>query len=500
MSSAASSAPGRAGLFKDIARGSGIYFLGIVLQRLAGILMIPITTRCLTPADYGIADLLEQTTSALSLLLGLGLSSSLGYFYFRSDSPEERRTVASTTILGATMLGLVATLVCQPFSAPLARLVFRDPSASRYFRVLFFAFPLSFAVDAMSTLLRVENRPGTYTLMSGLRLGLRLIGVIVLVALLGLRVTGLVWTSLITGAISTAVLAAYWRRSLKLKFDLAVFIRTARYASPLALGGLAMLFLHVGDRFLLPHYRPMSDLGIYVLAYKFGILVSYVYSTFQIYWSAQAFQIMRRADSDAVFTRIFTYVSAGLSFIGLALIVLSRPALRIMAGPAFQGAAELVPVIVIAYCFRSVGDFLRCLFLTEGRPSYDAICSWLGAGLCLAGYVFLIPKYGIWGAAYATVASFAVMTVVAVVWTYRLRPYRVERRRLLKIGIALAVAILPHLASRGASLSLSIGLAVLSVALFPSLLLLLRFPTPGELKTGRAILARMTSAAQLRSL
>ena len=55
MSSAAPGAPSTSrALFKDIARGSGVYFIGFIVQRLAGILMMPITTRFLSPADYGI--------------------------------------------------------------------------------------------------------------------------------------------------------------------------------------------------------------------------------------------------------------------------------------------------------------------------------------------------------------------------------------------------------------------------------------------------------------
>jgi hypothetical protein len=40
--------------------------------------MIPITTRFLTPADYGVADLLEQSFAVISMLLGGRLASALG--------------------------------------------------------------------------------------------------------------------------------------------------------------------------------------------------------------------------------------------------------------------------------------------------------------------------------------------------------------------------------------------------------------------------------------
>ena len=130
---------------------------------------------------------------------------------------------------------------------------------------------------------------------------------------------------------------------------------------------MAVFFIHFGDRFFLPHYRPLAELGIYVLAYKLGMLLAVIYSAFQIYWNAQVYQIMQRRDADAVFARLFTYVVLGLSFFGLGIVVASPPALKILAAPGFQGAAALVPVIVAAYYMRGIGDFLRCLFLSSRR-------------------------------------------------------------------------------------------------------------------------------------
>jgi len=171
--------------------------------------------------------------------------------------------------------------------------------------------------------------------------------------------------------------------------------------------------------------------------------------------------------------------------------VCSPPALRIMVAPAFRGAAGLVPLIVAAYYFRAIGDFVRCLFLVEDRPGYDAVCNWVGAVICGAGYLLLIPKYGIWGAAYATLAAFVLLAGLSIVWTWRLRPYHVEAARLLKVGAACAAAFVPYFALSHATLAVSIGSATLSLVLFPMALWVLRFPTPGEWTLALAAAGRL---------
>jgi O-antigen/teichoic acid export membrane protein len=456
--------------------------------------MIPITTRFLSPADYGVADLLEQSTSVISLLLGGRLASALGYFYFQADSEEARRPVVSTTILGAAALGLLAAVALWPLSGRLSQLVFGDVSAGRYFRIVFVGFPSMFALDAIFTLYRVENRPGLYTAMSLLRMALHMTGIVVLVALLRLRVAGMMLAAVISFGVMAAGMGIGVFRRMTPAFDLRVFGRMVRYATPLALGGLAAAFMNFGDRFILPHYRSLGELGIYVLAYKIGMLMTFIYGSFQIYWSAQVFQIMRRDDAEPVFARMFTYVILGMSFSGVAIAVGARPALRLMAAPAFQGAAALVPVIVAAYCVKGIGDFLRCLFLAEGRPGYDAVCNWVGAVGCLGAYLLLIPKFGAWGAAYATLAAFIAVGIVSAVWTYRLRPYRVESGRLAKICVASAAAAAPYAAIHPSSLLGLIGLPALCLALFPLVLWILRFPTAGELQLGWKALRSLAQA------
>jgi O-antigen/teichoic acid export membrane protein len=289
------------------------------------------------------------------------------------------------------------------------------------------------------------------------------------------------------------ILMVYCFRRERPTFERHLFVRMAKFAAPIGLSWLAMFIVNFGDRFILAHYRLFSDMGIYDLAYKFGMLFSAIYSNFANYWSAQVFQIMKRDDADTVFPRLFTYVFVGTSFCALGLVVCARPGLTLFVGPSFRRAAVLIPIIVAAYYLSALSHFLRSLFLAAGRPGYDAASGWMGAAVCLAGYLILIPKHGIWGAAVATLISFVAMAAISVVWTYRLYHYRVEGGRIVKVVLALAAgltpfALLPHGAVTG-----QMGAAALSMAVFPAALWLLRFPTRGEMEAGRSVMRRFAA-------
>lgn len=483
MSSAQSAtAPTSRSLFKDILQGSGIYSIAQILPTATSLLLVPITTRFLTPADYGIQDLMSQVFVVLSALLGWYYSVALGYFYFRAE-PEARYRVVGTSALGALTLGLLACLVCYPAAGLLSLTIFPHFPAAPYLRLMFLLMPPSFVTDALMTWLRVANRPAFYVGLCALRAVVTVVFVAWFVGLLRMGIWGVLYSTAVSSLLTVLLLGAYWLVSEGPAFDWHLFLRMARYAAPLGLGGLAMFIMHFGDSFILPHFRPYDDLGLYRLAYKIAMMVSTIYGAFAIYWNAQVFQIMRRDDADTVFARLFTYVVLGTSFVSLGLIVCARPTLRKMAGPAFQDAWVLVPVLVIAYFFRSISEFMRSLFLEAGRPGIDAVITWLGAAVCIGAYAGLIPFFGVWGAAYATLIAFGVLAAIAIVWSYRLRRYRVEGTRLVKIAAATAATGGVWLLSRG--FGSSFGALVLSAALsltaYPLTLWVLRFPTPGEL-------------------
>ena len=483
-------------LFKGMLRGSALYTAALFGQRLISIALLPINTRFLTPADYGVLDLIEQISVVVSLLLGSGFGAAMGYFYYEKDSPESRRSVVDTTLIGATGIGAITGLLGLLFSHPVSVAVFGSGNYQFYLQLSFYAMPASFLLEAAFTWLRVEDRAGLFALASLARMGLTALGVVLLLAVFRLGVLGMLLTSIGVIVICAVGLGAYAIRA-RPRFDWSLFVRMFLFSLPIGYSGIAMFVIHFGDRFILPHYRPFSELGLYSVAYKISMLISFIYASFHNYWSAQVYQIFKREDAKIVFGRTFTYVALVLTSAALALLLATRPLLKILTTAAFQSAAAVVPLLLAAYFIRSLGEFFRCIFVVEGRPSCDAICNWIGATVCVTGYFALIPPYGIWGAAIATAITFVVITAISVIWSYRIRPYQLETRRLLKMGIAGGTVVAAYVLVPVQSLPAQIGWAALLLAAFPALLWTLRFTTPGERQLAEAAAGRV--AVRLRS-
>jgi O-antigen/teichoic acid export membrane protein len=480
-------------VFKGAFQGTVIYSIPLIGQRVAGIFILSVVTRVLTTADMGMVSLLDQVSGVLSILLCNAFSSALGYFYFQKSDAADREKAVGTCLGGALLLGILGMAIFWPAMGIMARTVFRSEEALRYLPFALLCLPTAFLLEAQMGWLRVEDRQMAFARISVLRMILTVGGIGVLVGVFKVHVMAYPATTL---AVQTAVcilLAIYLFRSMRPRFSTEEFIGMLHFAVPLQLSGIAMFVINFGDQFVLRHYRSFSEVGIYSLAYRLGMIVAVAYGAFQMYWNAQVYRIMRMDDAETVFARLFTYAVLLVSGITVVLTVCAKPGLHILVAPAFREAAGLVPLLAAANAIRSIAEFLRCRFLAAGRPGYDAWSNWIGLAVCVALYFWLIPWLGMWGGAMATAATFAAMFAISAAWTYRVKPYELERVRLLKLGVVLTVIGILYYAIPVESLVMQVVWSAVLVAMMPAGLCLLRFPTPGEWEAVRNVTGRVIS-------
>jgi O-antigen/teichoic acid export membrane protein len=469
-------------LGRDILRGTGIYSLALIAPKLASILLLPIYTRQLTPADYAVMDLLDLACNLLAMLFGSNLSAALFFFYFKKEDPEWRRVVSSTNMIGCVLVGAVFGGLGAVFAEPLCQLVFKHTEHAGLFRMTFLTIGFSFALESLLSWIRAENQPELYTGISIVRLALVVCGTMAFLVAMRMGIQGILLSNLLVTVAITVALGIYAIRKVGLGFDTGLLWQMAKYVLPVGIGSLALFVLNFADRFVLQRSVSMTELGQYSVAYKIGMLMAFVHGAFHTYWTSRAYEILKRPDRAELFAKLFTYLMALLSFAGLALVVATRPALTLLATKAYHEAALVVPVIVLAYVVRGAGDFLRILFAVHQKLEWDALCNWLGAGVCFALYLWWIPLYGTWGAAYATLVSFAFVYVVVSLRVKTLQPFTLETSRLMRLlgfGCMLGYASITLTPTDNVAVQVLLGM--LFLALYPLLLWGSGFFRTGEL-------------------
>ena len=405
--------------------------------------MLPVYTRYLTAADYGVLELLDLTVNIIGMLIGVRLGSALFYFYTAAGDRKRKDELVSTTLLGALILGAVTGGLAIWAAPQLSRLVFGSPAYARYFQLFFAGFAGDFVIEIGYCCLRLLDFPWTYFRVSIGRLLVQMTISAVLLVHFHLGVMAILLSSFSTGLVVSLYMGWYVLRGIRISFTVRTFVAMARYAAPLGLGSLAMFFLHFGDRFFLKSSVSLSDIGVYSVAYKLGMLVAYLQTTFTLFWNSQMYSIVERPNGERIYARTCTYLTLVMAFSTVVLGVFARPLVESMLGREFQRVSDFVPIIAVAYVIRGVGEYFTCVFFLEKKTVHVAVTTWAAAAVCLAGYALLIPRFQLWGAIAATLGGFSVLLVAGYWLGQRVRRFEFELARLVKIAAGmLAVLVL----------------------------------------------------------
>jgi O-antigen/teichoic acid export membrane protein len=230
------------------------------------------------------------------------------------------------------------------------------------------------------------------------------------------------------------------------------------------------------DKLIIKAYLPLSSVGIYNLGHKFGLVMSVVVISINRAWMPNYYELMKQqgADHGGEIRRAF---AVWLSAVGAICIVgsaLARDVIQWATTPAYYDAWTVVPVILVGYMFQGVYFFMGGpIFYFKKTHVLPAIT--VGTALFNVGLnTIMIPRYGIMGAAFTNLASFALLAVV----TYLVgRRYFDPRFDLWRTSLLLLAAAGASLAVRYFELSIVLraglvaGYLVLCIAVFPGYLI-----------------------------
>jgi len=264
-----------------------------------------------------------------------------------------------------------------------------------------------------------------------------------------------------------------------------------KVALPLGVASILITIYYQIDSVLLLQLSTTDEAGFYGAAYRFMapllVLPAAVMGSF--------FPVLSAAnvhDPDRV-RRLVQRAAELMTVISLpalaGAIALSDPIVHFLYGPTFARTAEVLPILVIAFvsiCFGSLAGFLAPLLNLHWRL---AIYSGIGAAANIGLNVWLIPRYGALGSAWATVAT-EVLTMLLMLGTalltlrLRVRPWRMLATVLVAIVMTGAMELTTPLGWVAAGI---IGVAVYVGGLFA--LRVVRLDELRALRAARAVAA-----------
>lgn len=427
--------------FRTVGRHTLIYGIGVVASKLVSFIMLPVYTRYLTPSDYGVIELLSMTIDLIGMIAGVGLAGGVFKHYAEAPTPRAKRELMSTVALatlGISFLVMAAGIAAAPW---LTRLVLGPEHPALYFRLFFVTYFLQSFGGVALMYVRAEERSRLFVGVNLARLVVSLALAILFVVHLRMGVTGVLLGTLVTAGLSFVGLAAYLFGRVGLHFVLDRFASLSRFGAPIVVWTVGSFILTFSDRYFLEHYRDTAAVGIYSLAYKFSFLLSsFAVVPFTEIWEPRRFAIAQQPDAGSIYRRMFLYFNLAMFAGAIGLLLFIRDGLTLLVGPDFVSAYRVVPLLLATTIVQQWTGYCNLgLFIGNDTRRYG-VAALIGVVAALIGNFVFIPRYGIMGAAVATVIAYVVRFVPVYLWAQA--RYRIDypwRDVGLLVGLFIAV-------------------------------------------------------------
>jgi O-antigen/teichoic acid export membrane protein len=455
------------------------YFVGTLLIRSGSIILLPVFTRNLNPAEYGTLELLGRATDVLSLCLfinGLSVAAIALYNQARSDHAR-RQAVGSVLVLSCALTGIIG-LAAFTLAKPIGVLI--GVQSPGLVRLAFLAALADGLLGVSLSLIQARVEAIRQMAVSIVHLLLRLLLVVAFVCLLGWGVKGVLLAALMASAILVPVLVVVEVRRFGIAFDRDTISELARFAVPFFPGGLCGFLLGTGDQVILTQYATTAEIGLYALGYKLAMMAStFARDPLMKVWGSKMHHVVSEPNASRTFGQVFTGFTAAYLLAGLGLALFGQEVVTLLGHSRYSGAAAYIPPIVLAYFFLGGSDLMDAAFYVRRRSYIKLWITLASTTAMVALYLLLIPNYRAIGAAYATLAGFIFRLALTYVVSQRFLRVAYEWDRVVTMSaVALGCWCLGQFVTGPAWVAISTKSMIFF--LFPSILWLSGLVSPEE--------------------
>lgn len=493
MSAQQTPAPVQTGLsstLRALVLSSGVYFAADVFARSFALFLLPLYTRYLSPAEYGVIAIVSTVT--LILVIVLGLQMPLVRLHFEYEDEDERRALYGTILIGTATIGVIGALVIEALGRQGMLDFFEGVPYDPWLR---YAVGMAYAglfFQLATSMYVVQQRPrmvGLLTILNAVTLAAFTVAFVVI---LRQGALGAVRASFLAAVVMGVLAVILFARRSAPRVSWPMLATALALGVPLVAHSVSSWLLYVSDRIVLAEFVSQSQVGIYFLAASIASIGTMVADALLRAFTPVMYSGLKTKEGTAQAARLGTWWVAALAWAATALALLGDDVVRILTPARFHEAAGLVVWLAFGalalglYHVASQGAWFA--MKTRSIPIFTAIAGGANVGL----NILLVPHFGIVAAAWNTLAGFLILAVLQGWYANRLYPVLWEFRRWIKLLIAAAVIVtlgVPVAATTSPLVIVyQLGLLVFG---FPLIVTMLRTLSPAEWRQGRALLRKV---------
>jgi len=407
-------------MIKDIFKSKSfkdtiVYVSSIGINKLSSFAFLPILAFFLLPADIGAFTLFRTSYLFIMPLVSLQVASIISRDYFTAEKSAFKTEYFSSIVLAAlvTMGCIVVLLVLALFDARAinlpAPIIWLIPLVSFFY----------FVNTLLLTYMRVARRALEYGVIDFIRVFGEYLFVLLLIFFCGKNYIYAIIGVVIANFFS--FIFSFYRASKVLVFDFKIKWDTVSYlfkqALPLVPHAIGGIIINSSDKYVVDYILGKEQLGVYSLAYNFGMAINIVVSTVGMLYTPWLYsQLSAKVVNKQRIKKVIYLLFGAIAVLsGILLVTVNLLSGWVNIGD-YGAIYHIVPFIVVGYTFFGFYSLLYPILIYYKKNfGLSKITFSIGLLSTVITYFFTL-SWGILGAAIATTISF-IMLFLVVFWS-----------------------------------------------------------------------------------
>jgi O-antigen/teichoic acid export membrane protein len=413
-------------------KNSMLYTVSTVILKISSFILLPFYTRLLTQTELGNIYLLETAGIILGLLSSVQLKSAISrYYYDFKNDLSKIKVMYSSIVLGTMLISTPIYIILLLFGKQIFVCI-----DIKFFPYVAMALGISYFniyYEMILSLLYVEEKARRISILS-ICVG---IGTIVLTIILVIKSSdklyGYLLSKFISAFIQYIIFVVYSKKYFILKIhNFKEYFSYSFQRVPMFLSSWIVTF---ADRLMIYGYSGAAENALYSVGYKLGQIPDLVFQSTNrayvpyVFDKYSNFNDCNRKNVSMMAQYIFTLYIVITFFI----IIFSKEIVYIL-GKNYENSVIIMVVILLSYALNGIKLVFHCPM--DYVKSYGKLKSiiWMSAAIINVALNFIcIPKYGMYGAVFATFFSYLITLLPVLFFSNKAIKIKYDFKAMLKV-------------------------------------------------------------------
>ncbi len=431
---------------KQLTKDTAIYGISTIVGRFLGFLLVPFYTNIFPPDQLGIYSNIYAYLAFFNIVYIYGMDVAFMKYASLEEESKKIITIFSTTYFTIIFSSILLSFILFLFKNPIVEFskISGNLEIILYYLLIILFFDTLVLVPFAH--LRLQRKAKKFAFLKIVNIVVNIALNYVLIVHYKMGIDGIFLANMISSILTFLMLISEILKYLQFSFDFSFLKMLFKFGFPYLPASLAAMIVQVIDRPLMLILSNETQLGIYSANYKLGIFMMLVVSMFQYAWQPFFLNNAKEENAKEIFAKVMLLyiVVASLIWFSVSLFIPEIIHLeffpgKYLIGEKYWSGVGIVPIILLGYLFHGIYvNFQAGIYIKEKTKFFPYI-TFSGAIVNLVINILFIPKYGIWGAAFATLLSYFTMALIAFIFSNKTYPINYEYR---KIGIVLLLITL----------------------------------------------------------